>query len=136
MQINDVLRCVNIYLMMVYESWRRHQHVEEKVRIRVVSSAPEEQVLSVSQALLVVLHIDDVMQFAATGNNVYVCVCVCVCVCVPAGWMWRGVLAGTAPGGEQRRMMQVEVQEEEVEEEQAWRLRWYRWSCTILQEPK
>uniref|UniRef100_A0A671WHU2 Calmodulin regulated spectrin-associated protein 1a n=1 Tax=Sparus aurata TaxID=8175 RepID=A0A671WHU2_SPAAU len=33
MQINDVLRCVNIYLMMVYESWRRHQHVEEKAQV-------------------------------------------------------------------------------------------------------
>ena len=74
------------------------------MRGRVVSSAPEEQVLSVSQAPLVVLHIDDVMQSAATGNNV------CVCVCVSPDRMdvegsagrdstWRRAAADDAGGG-------------------------------------
>lgn len=84
-------------------------------------SSPE-QVLSVSQALVVVLRIDDVMRWLQMAI-------MSPCISVQ-GWMW--VLAGTAPGGGQQQQQMMMM----PEEEEAWRLRSYRWSSMTLQEPK
>lgn len=105
-------------------SMSRLNRVNALVGFFLMYHSSPEQVLSQSQALLVVLLIDDVMRWLQM---------VLMFPCISAqGWMWMWVLGGTAPGGGQRQMMMPE--EEAVVE--VWRLRSYRWSSTTLQEPK